>query len=421
MPVRHTSIVITFIVLMFIADSINAVLINLNSPFGRVSIVIRLLAQGYFLWLLLHKSLGRRILLIVLCFYVIFFVGTFAALNSYDNYEILGNFSAVNKMLFFIICWGVFSCYFKTVDDISKLLQWFEIIILLQVISVILGFVLNLHYFASYPNGERFGYKGLIPAINEVSGFFVIAFFYYLQKIVLGKPSVIMLTLVIIAWLLTGAKVALILPMILLFYILKWIANGRLKKSFLGLSIGVSLLIVVAILLNDYFLTRLLPSINYFTDHWLQGRTFFSLFMSGRDLKVNYLASEILPDFNFVNYIFGGIDLVSFSTETDAIDVFVRFGLIGGLFFYCLYICILLGDIRAISFTQLLFVITWLGVSMTAGHLVFSAINGVYLAIILLTFSNRQVFDIHSSKSQARTHSSKRYQPFTAALVEVPK
>lgn len=391
MKVKYNTFIIILIILMFIADGANRVLIYLDAPFQRVSILVRLCAQMFFLLLLLRKRQGIKVWALMFFFYAVFLLGSIAAVGLYEAYDWVENFAMVNKALFFFVCWETFRQYFQTEGARRKLFKVFEILVGVEVLSVLIGYVFDLEVFASYQGFRRFGFKGLIPAQNEVSGFFVIAFFYFLWKVIDSRQGGVKLIVILIAALLTGTKVTLLLPIALSLYIIRWLVNLRVSKVTLSIIAIVLALVVFAILQMDYILARIAPTISYYSYTLGEGYSYFDLFASGRHFRVETFVSEFLSQFGFFNYLFGGHDLTALSVESDPVNVFARFGLLGSIVFYGLYVKVLLHHERTIGFTHLLFVFTWLGVSAVAGHLVFSAINGVYLAIFLLAFHLQEV------------------------------
>ena len=389
---RHTTIILICLGLMFIGDSANSLLLHLGSSFYRVSIFIRVFVQMYFMLLLARKRQGFYTLGLYLLIVTIFIVGSLFAVGAVGNlqpYNWFENFNIINKMMFLFISWETLNVYFKSSRDQSRLFRVFEILVILQTLAVLVGFVFKLDFLSSYGQDYKFGYRGFIPARNEVSGFFVISFFYYLCQVVYFKRGILQLIVVTIAGLLTGTKVTLILPAILLLYIARWLLSGRLNKRYFLISLVIVGMVVGGLLYKDYLLSRLEPTISYYTYRLVQlDYSIIDIASSGRSFLLNDFISDYLPRFNPLNIFFGGLDMSYFSTETDLIDVFARLGVIGGFVFYFFYLRVLLYPIRnRIRFTPLVFVITWLGVSVVAGHLVFSAINGIYLAILLLSFA----------------------------------
>ena len=391
--VEHSQVILGFILLLFLADGANSLLESIGAPFYRISIIFRSIALVYFLWIVLPSNLGRRLGKIILLFYAIFSIGTFSALGMFTEYNFPENFSLVNKFLFFFICWVTFTTIFKRKKDREQLFKVFELIIWIEVITVLLGFILEIDVLSSYGN-RRFGYKGLIPAQNEVSGFFLIAFFYYLAKVnYLGK-DLLKLIVVTIAGLITGTKVMLALPLVLTLQMFYWLSRSKVNAKYVYIGIALALLLGAAAFYWESILVRLAPTLNYYA--YRIANEDYSPFVivgsSGRLILIEKFIAEYLPRYNLLNILFGGQDLTSFSTETDVIDVFARFGIIGSLAFYILYLKLLVRDVSRVYIVRFLFAIIWLGVSTVAGHLVFSAINGGYLAILLMAFSTMESY-----------------------------
>ena len=389
---------------MFLADGANSVLLNMGFAFYRVSIFVRLLVQIYFLSLLLRTRGGRQVWWLMLFFYLVFLAGSMAALISLystEEYDFLGNFRAVNKVIFFFICYEMIKQYFRAADERGRLFRVYEILILTQAVVIIVSFVFDIAVFRAYGGVDaptkRFGYQGLIPAQNEISAFFLGAFFFFLLKVVYLRRGIFELLITTVAALFTGTKVTLVLPVILILYLLSYTVGqflkgrSRFRKVYLVIGIVFLSFLVIAVWQQDYLLSRIAPTISYYTyqaGHHDPSGTLLSALMSPRRRQgIAEFFSEYLPRFNLLNYLFGGFNLVDWATETDPVDIFALLGLVGGAAFYYFYLRALI-PAWTICPTRLVFVLTWLGVSTVAGHIAYTAINGTYLAILLLYFSS---------------------------------
>jgi hypothetical protein len=370
---------------MVVGDGLNVVLMRSGSPFWRVSILIRALAESYFLLLLVNKRKSIYVFGLLLGLLAFWLLGVVAGgqANAYNWFE---NLNMIVKMTFFFVCWEIFRQYFQKGSDQVRLFGLYEKIIMFQVLLIIIGFIFHVELLSSYGQEYRFGYKGLLPSRNELSGFFIIAFFYYLWKLYCTKRGYVQLFVVLVATFLTGAKAILILPVVLAFFLVWLFIRFPRKKAFY-IIIGVAVLLAgIAVWQRDKILERLAPSLQYFSYQLESGNnpTLFSALMSGRSELVQTLFSDLPPGRLF----FGGHDLAVSSTETDVLDVFLFLGIAGVLLFYAFYLRALFFNVRhRFGFIQTLFVLTWLGISAVSGHLVFSAINGSYLAILILAFS----------------------------------
>jgi hypothetical protein len=304
---------------MFIADGVNSVLLNRGASFFRISIFVRSVAQIYFILVLLRAYEGRKRLRGIFLFYVLFLIGFGAyaiTTPQPDRGSFFANFVIVNKILFFFIVFETFRLVYKTAESKTRLFRLFEALVLLQAIVIVLSFVLKMDVFAAYSyvvDGEirivRFGYQGLIPAQNEVSAFFLIAFFYYLIKFDTQRQGAWELPLVTIAAMLTGTKVALILPVILAIYLMKWLLQTHPQKS--SILLGTVILVFLGyVFLNwQQIVERLAPTINYYARRQQESASpsIIDIVASGRVQKIRIFFHTYLPRFNVLNYLFGGV------------------------------------------------------------------------------------------------------------------
>jgi uncharacterized membrane protein YhdT len=395
--VKYTTIILGFLLFMVVGDGLNVVLMRTGQPFWRVSIVIRALAQSYFLLLLANKRQSFYVFGLSLALLAIWLLGSVTS-GQTDAYNWFENLNMIVKMVFFFVCWEIFRQFFQKEAEQVRLFGLYEKIIILQALLIIIGFSFHLELLSSYGQEYRFGYKGLLPARNEVSGFFIIAFFYYLWKLYCTKRGIVELFIILTAAFLTGAKAILILPVALVFFLVRWFLRHPRNKIFY-IIVGVSVLLIgIAVWQRDNILEHLRPSLQYFSYQLESGNnpTFFSALTTGRSEYVQTLLSGLMPGQLF----FGGHDLAVSSTETDLLDVFLFLGITGVLLFYAFYLRALFYNARRrLSFVQILFVLTWLGISTVSGHLVFSAINAPYLAILILAFSAVPQFKITPSRN----------------------
>lgn len=399
--INKSSVIIGFVILMFLSDAANALLLKIDNQPIRVSIIIRGLALIYFVILLSGYSKGRQVLGIVFILFLVFLIGGISETLAGNDYIGFENINLFFKLSFIFVCWEVLRKYINEPKKRGKLFKIFEIIILVQSVTIILGFLFKLDIFSSYGQDYRFGYKGLIPAQNEVSGFFIIAMYYFLWKVVDQHKGIIQLLIVLLAGLLTGAKVALIFPLLLLIYLLIWTRAFLSRRVFLFLCLFLLILAPVVIFNLDHISERLSPTFQYFSYQLSVGNNpdYFSLFMSGRDLYIQNSIQQIFSNKGIHNILFGGHNLTVTSTETDFLDVFLFIGSIGLIIFYLFYLKILLNPQKgALNKHQLIFAVVWIGVSSVAGHLVFSAINSMYLAILLLAFTIEKYSEIQQNK-----------------------
>jgi O-antigen ligase len=303
-------------------------------------------------------------------------------------------------MLYFFIVFDVLREYFAADAERRKLFKLFEAFALLQTATLVIGFIFNIKILSAYLNriGEitRFGYQGFIPAQNEVSLFFIIAFFYFLAKWHYGEGNVLLLFGVFISALLTGTRTSLAVIPSLVFYA-GWAGwrsflRGRGYSRYIYVIMGILILAGLVLWQQEYILKRIAPTLNYFS-YQLRNKGYVSDYemvaglFSGRIYKLQTFFQAYLPRFSWANYLVGGYDVTSYAVEMDFVDVFARLGIIGAILFYGNYLrCLFYPARLRVNFIHILFVAVWLGIAALAGHVVSSAINASYLSILLLAF-----------------------------------
>jgi hypothetical protein len=329
--------------------------------------------------------------------FIIGSVGAVINLYTIEEYHFLSQFRLINKIVFFFIVLMALSIYFRDEEDQNRLFKVYEILILAQALVLIVSFIFEINIFSAYLANRRlgltnrFGYQGLIPAQNETSAFFQLGFFYFLFKVHYQKKGVIQLLIVTFAGLLTGAKISLLFPVILVLYFCYYVfvqfntRRGLIHKNYL--IIGLALLFVTSIFIwqRDYVFLRIAPTIKYYQTRgrFYEGGVIEALTIPGRRSKVDDFVTDYLANYNIVNYLFGGFDLEVYSTEIDPVDMFARLGIVGAGVFYFLYLRSLIPS-NKVGLLRLVFVFSWLATSAVVGHITYTAINSTYLAILLL-------------------------------------
>jgi len=396
MRIKHSQLIIFSMVAMFIADAVNTYLAKsgYDLRFYSFSLWVRIFIEVYFLLLLSKvKRIGAKVYLLILSLTAFYLAGVLSsAINGLYEENILRNIVIINKIVFVFICGGVVLAYFKDVRDRKQLFKYYEWLVLIESFIVVMGFIFKISLFASYDPAIRFGYKGIIPAQNEATGFFIIAVFYFANKFFHLESSNInlyKLVLVLFAGMLTGTKGCVIfIPIIICGYLLKYFRVGFYLKKLVCL-----LPVIVLIYVKwDFILSQVMVSIGY-----LQGQLSslesssdllinptITMLISGRNLKFLYFSNYIRRHWTIINYLFGGFNVFKCSLEVDPLDVFALFGMVGFLVFYLNYFKILGFRIHGMPFNVFYFIAIWTVVSFTGGHLVYSAINAMYLSVFIL-------------------------------------
>lgn len=383
--IRVANLIILGIGVLFLADAVTAMLQFIQAPFSRISLVVRLLFEVFYLILLLarlretaHFFIGA--LFLTICFVVSAFIG---GLIFFD-YSWGENLVIFNKLLWLFLSWYVLKTYIKNPKDQKKLFYVYEGIIFIQSMCIFLGFLFKIPAFASY-EAYRFGYKGLLPAQNEASFFYIIAFFYCAVQFTRYQRCRLLLLITSIAAAMTGTKVGFGILILLVFFVV-FIWGIQYPKYTWGILGGIFLVIMLIFINWQVLYERIMPTISYFSSRFENGQSLASLVTSGRLDLLSY-PKLILQKYPFV-VITGGYNLSLHPVEMDPVDIFLSIGLIGAIIYYYWLLAITIP--WPIRFNiQMFFVVVLLIISTVAGHFSYSAIGGTYCAVLLLAFRDK--------------------------------
>jgi hypothetical protein len=227
----------------------------------------------------------------------------------------------------------------------------------------------------------RYGYNGIIPAVNESSLFYFIALSYLYYKKYILKSKLGLAFIVVMAALLLGTK-AIYLYLILL-TLFHFVRVSSLKAK-------VYSLIGIVFIMTSVWVLYQRGSLALITDYFLDlinKRGLFSALLSGRDQYFQTKFYENLEFWTPLNYFFGGQDQLNYLIEMDIFDLFLLFGFIGSV----LYFVLLFNSFFDLNFKNkfnLFFVGSYLTLAAFGGHFFASALNAVYLVLFCLFVSN---------------------------------
>lgn len=239
---------------------------------------------------------------------------------------------------------------------------------------ILLGALLDINLFKSYPNSPRFGYNGLLPiqGIGAYFYMFIITIAYY--RYMTLKKDKFLLILFIIGSLFLGTK-AIYLYLFLLFFLH---VHFYLKNIYIKIGIVISSISFITI-----FWDKILElSLKYISFSFVYEKYGLITYLtSTRDLLLEKAYNYIIINWNWVNYLVGGINFKEIRVEFELVDIFLFFGLMG-VFTYILYITRIFFQKNNMLLNGLLLIV--LMVSFLAGNLFSSITNSLFFAITFL-------------------------------------
>jgi hypothetical protein len=252
---------------------------------------------------------------------------------------------------------------------ITRGIKAYELILIINSISIFIGFIFGFECFKSYPFTERFGYSGWFPghSINDVSLFYLIANFYAFNQWKKGFLNFGIFVLIFGSSFFIGTKAVYLQNVILILYVI--IADKKLAKYVL--PFGALFIMLVLVFYNFTFWADL-----------LEKKGLMAVLSSMRtELFLSKLPS-LISELNLWNLMFGFSDPFRLFIEMDLYDLFIFLGVIGTPLFVFFYFKILFNFGRNDCFAWT-FVFTFFLLVFLSGRYTYSGVNGVYLPFFI--------------------------------------
>jgi len=285
----------------------------------------------------------------------------------------------LSKYCFPVLLYVYFkACSNKNLDRVKSI---YILIIILQIASVLLGYLYEIESFRSYEFGSRFGYSGLIMSVNELSLFYVSAgvFLCYLFEVEQKYKYLYLLVGIILVSFFSGTKACLLASLYPIIFLCVFI----FKK--LGVKIGLILMLLIFVLIS-MFLWK--SGFVKFHIGLLESKGFLSMLTSTRSNLVGDRLSHFFSNYGFLSFLLGGGNPLRFLVEMDILDLFVLFGFVGVAVYFLLMFRTVF---HPLSNRHLFFLfIQWFVIGMLAGHVFTSGVNAIYLAFTALYVNQRK-------------------------------
>ena len=375
--INHQLILTLFLGIVFILDILNKFDFAEETPWVYLIKFIKSVFYIFFLGIVL-KQFQENYLKIGLSILLLFFISSQFSLFirgvSLEKDWIL-NFRFL-ILLFFPLLFSSYVFLIPPIQSNSLLKKVFFGIIFLIVISIIIGFLLEIKVFKTYVN--RFGYLGLMPKSITATYFYISALSFLYHSYIIDKVTKLKWLFfgVLFSSLLVGTK-AIYLFLLLLFgyhfFRFKWY-----RKSFLYLP-------VILISIGLYFFKDVL---------YIQGKLYFKdIFLlyesKGLLASLTSLRDEILiTNFNkynevweWFNYLIGGKVYSFMLYENSVLDLYSFFGILGLI----LYLWLLYKNLKKMISTRnsfaCFFLVSVFIISILAGQFFFNTSAVLYFIL----------------------------------------
>ena len=313
----------------------------------------------------------------------VLFVGYLFSYSLLDwlNYE---SFIYFNKYIFFVLILLFVNIILSDYQNSKRLVSAAEKVFLLNSFLVILGLMFNIQVFESfYFMDYRFGYSGLFLSANEY-GYSLMSMLLvtYYKNFIEGESSYSFYIFLLVA-VISGLKAVYIFTAFLFLY---HIFSRRSLSLFT--IVGITSILFAAsagFLFENIFHEDAVGSLGFYKNY-VENRGVFDMLTSSR---FDFIDTRLLPqikEWGVFQFIFGGRHM---SVEMDFIDIFLFFGIIGGLIYLILISTVLVSSWGS-CFIVKFFIALILVLSFFGGHLFYSATGAMYLGIILSYISMKE-------------------------------
>jgi hypothetical protein len=280
----------------------------------------------YFFILILNFKKSRKIFVYTGFLFLVFIVGNFKwdwnVISIYNFYRSASgsNFFYFVKYLYPFFFIGVFSLIEDKQETISRYFEIIETALIINIIFVVFGFIFSIDFFQSYMGSSRFGYSGLM----EFVFFQDLLIIVISRRLFLDKVDLKFVVLSI-ASLFIGTKAIILFFVILIFYYL--LEKGKIKLLLLYSGILISALVFIKPIID--FFAKLFP----FWQPLLNKYGYITLLTSTRDWNIQKTIGYIELNSNLKNLFVGIGEFSKYLVEMDFIDLFLFFGIIGGVIY----------------------------------------------------------------------------------------
>lgn len=301
----------------------------------RIKAIIKLLLLAVLVGYIIFLKIKKDILFVILSLILSFLIGQYSLNNQYSIFEsdIIeeiknGDIYIFVKYMFILFFVGVYEKITENENLTERLINLFNGFMVINTIFIGIGLVTNFELFKSYPYTSRFGYQGLIQLAGESIHLYIIAIsLAYIKYVKTNKYG--LLLLFIFGSILLGKKA------ILFYLFLLLLIHLVHHKKYLILS-AIGSLSILVIALYD-FVIELFLKVFPFWRYYYETEGVMTVIFSKRNILFENSVEYIQTNWNFINYIFGGIDFSSFRSEFGFFDLFLAIGTFG-IIIYILFI-----------------------------------------------------------------------------------
>lgn len=383
---RTEKIIILFFILALLSDFLMKLITYGGFDFYfRFSGIIKLLFEIFLILVLIKKGLNKYFIYLLLTLIISFFIGQlFLKTNTIFDRNLLteilkGDIYHLNKYVFIILFVALVNSITNKIDTAKSVIKSLLILLFINSIFVIVGFVFEINYLKSFPNSSRFGFSGLFSKSGEAVLLYSLACIYFYLK----SKNLFPVVYYLIIMFLSGKKISLLFGVF--FFIVHFCIMSEYRQYFRFLGL---LILASVFYFKDIFIKWVLVLFPFW-NNIIEQHGFLAAVTSTRSLAIqrtiNYINENWLP----INYIFGGTNYNILKVELDPIDLFIFFGFIGA-FSYLYFIKKYFIDSIFNTLVKLM-VICYIIIGMVYGAFLFNILLMTITYLFIVYFSSLKI------------------------------
>lgn len=396
---KQKTVIFYFLLITAMIDIINGLCLSIfsdsNFSFGQVFRLFFCLMLILSIILYKDKSNRKMFLFIIIAYYLInTLIGGYLDSSSKVIFSDLINvFKLFLPMLIIVACYELNQVGKFSIDYCNKIIEFNTVIV---TTSLIIFKIFNIGY---HSYNDEIGFRGLYNSTNELSIVISVMYVFVLDKIynvrIIQKKwsykSILLLFISIVALLLTGSKTGIgVIIVISIIYLIKMIANKKNKHKIMQTIVLLIIIFIILFIIYNVYNAEIL-SIIAREQYFYNSRDLFSFILSDRNSLLSEVwGNQVSGKANLIRILFGfrnfsAVDTTFVNIELDGFVLFINYGVIGFIMIILFYLSLFakswkIKDKKIYPYKLAYIMITLF--SLLAGHVMFGAFAGTFLAIV---------------------------------------
>jgi len=330
--------ILIVIIFFFSFDFISKLLLVYDyEGFTRYSAIPKILLEVVLI-VILVKNYKKNYLGILYCLVLVGIVSlSFFLTNDKSDASLFQKIYSLNKFLYlFIFAEAMLSLKKDNRMEVLYLIRNLFIIVgITNSIFILMGMFFDFEIFRSYRYTNRFGYNGFFVKTSETSYLYILLLItsYYEYIKTYKKTKLLLMLYFVFISLLIGTKAVWMFLVLLIF--IHFVFNKKSVIRYFSIF-GIIIITFLSFLFDKEIINIIVNSFSFGPSLYAE-RGFFSVLTSTRDLLMSNAYLYVQENWNWINYLFGGIDFFKYEVEFEFVDLFLFFGSVG-LIVYLLFL-----------------------------------------------------------------------------------